>query len=179
MSPEEERRWVEALEWHGLRQGDEPLTAEQEDAWRQWVADPQNRYIYESCAQLHAATLQIGTSRVWLRRWQLEKRPSPTRRRLRWSVVSTVLAVAFALLVLRLEHHLPLHRSISVNAPAVARIAAAPALAVPYRTGIGQTRIIRLADDSTITLGPKTALRVISGRIDGPWIWSRARRGSR
>lgn len=161
VSGEEERRWIEALEWHGKRNGEAPLGAADERAWQHWVADPQNRYVYESCAQLHAATLQIGASRVWLRRWQLQKHRRPTRGWLRWSLVSTVLAIAFAVFVMRLERPRTLGHVLPAQTLKLVHSNAAPGAAMSYRTRIGQTRVIRLADASKITLGAKTELSVL------------------
>ena len=155
----DEGRWLDALDWHALRCAANGLTPQQEDAWRHWSMDPENRRIYAVCARLYRDAQGLEESPTVVR---LEGARNPGRFRgigsaVRWAVALTTLVACAASSTLVL----PNARTVS---PRIASARTGDPFTT-YRSSSGQTRRIRLRDGSTVVLGARTVLEVaISAR---------------
>jgi len=130
----------QAADWQ-LRLQEDPLAQPAFERWLQ--ASDEHRVAWQTMEKLWGALGEITPPRVA----QPPPRPSsgsairPTRRRwLSLSLAAGVCAVAV------------------IIAPG-----ATLALRSDFQTGVGETRAVQLADGSTITLSPQSALRLVSG----------------
>lgn len=130
----------QAADWQ-LRLQEDPLAQPAFERWLQ--ASDEHRVAWQTMEKLWGALGEITPPRVA----QPLPRPSsgsairPTRRR--WLSLSLAAGVCAVAVIIAPEATL--------------------ALRSDYQTGVGETRAVQLADGSTITLSPQSALRLVSG----------------
>ena len=150
----DEERWLEALDWHAARCAADRLTPEQQDGWRRWTVDAENRRVYAACAQLYRDAQGLDDSEHIAR----VTAPDPVSRSravgpaVKWALGGAVLAACAASTVLVSPRARPTRVPSASSQPAVT--------SAVYRSSPGQTRRIRLADGSTVVLGAETVLDV-------------------
>ncbi len=147
-------RWLAALEWHALRCAADPLTPQQQEAWRQWVLDEDNRRVYAACAQLYRDAQGLEDSRAVARISAAHRHRNPRSvwPSMRWTLAGAVLVVCAASAVLL--------RPVAPPKPVLitsGQRAGAPSI---YRTAARRMQRIRLGDGSTVILGARTVLEV-------------------
>ena len=150
----DEDRWLAALEWHALRCAADALTPQQQEAWRHWLLDDDNRRVYAACAQLYRDAQGLEDARTVARISAAHAHQSTPSlwQPLRWTLASAVLAVCAASAVLL--------RSEARPKPVAITAEHAPDTPSIYRTAARQTRRVRLGDGSTVVLGARTVLEV-------------------
>ena len=150
----DEDRWLAALEWHALRCAADALTPQQEEAWRQWVLDDDNRRVYAACAQLYRDAQGLEDARTVARISAAHAHQSTPSlwQPLRWTLAGAVLAACAASAVLLRPEARP--------KPVATTAEHAPGTPSIYRTADRQTQRVRLGDGSTVVLGARTVLEV-------------------
>ncbi len=167
-----ESRWLEAMQWHeDLQETNEAaLTQDRIHAWREWVADPENRKVFSNLSELLAdGRLLRNTCLPELNQPQhppnqisppappqplsadtaAAASPKAPSRRARISFVSAAAAVIvcgvfFASTKLRLH----------------AEAGSAGADEQLHETGLGEVRTFSLPDGSSVTLGARSSISV-------------------
>ncbi len=150
----DEGRWLEALDWHAVRCASDPLTPEQQEAWRQWLCDAGNRRVYAACAQLYwdAQGLEDTDHKAGVSAAAPLSRFRAIRQAVKWALGGALLAACAASTVLVSPRARPTRTPSPSGEPPVA--------STVYRSSPGQTRRIRLSDGSTVVLGAATVLDV-------------------
>lgn len=128
----------QAAEWVARIDG-RPLDGEEREAFRQWLeAHPDHRPAFE---EAHSAWRSLDTLRANPGAWQNAPRP-PRRKVPSRRAAGAILSVALLALV---------GARYQIGDPWIA-------LAADYRTDPGERREVRLADGSTVELGPASAI---------------------
>ncbi|MGC8517682.1 MAG: FecR family protein [Steroidobacteraceae bacterium] len=151
----DEGRWLEALDWHALRCSADGLTPPQQDAWRHWTLDPENRRVYAACAQLYrdAQGLEDSEHMARISAPRASRKSPDVRQVVKWALAGATLAVCAASALLVIPRARPTRIP---SAPVPTSVAS-----TVYRSPPGQTHRIRLGDGSTVVLGAETVLDVI------------------
>lgn len=141
--PDEERRYDDASRW--IARLDRELTPAEQDALRQWLADPDNEALLLDMAQL------------WDRMESLSRLahlfPQPVQRRSRWPAAAV--AMAASLLVAVMAGLLLWQGSILTDGTTVAAEGGHI-----YQTAVGERSTVTLVDGTRLTLNTNSRVKV-------------------
>jgi transmembrane sensor len=165
----ERNRWHEAVEWHErLRTPGEADLQETMKAWLQWVADEDNRRIYDSVSGLYEDGAQTRKRplpdpqleapespdklETWRPPWSRARARATPGRRTSISRITKLAALAAVVLVLVIV--------VWPVPPSVWRTETSNIRSQVHQTELGEVRHDTLADGSVVTLGAQSEISV-------------------